>query len=521
MSLAYLRLSPLLLPIALLGCGADDTESCQGKCDDLNPGGECTDARYADGSCDLDLDCAAPDLDCFVTFEDDAEATEWFAKFEEVLAGEELREPRALLSSDDPRYARMRELLDRGWESYTAAIPVADLADFRPGLVIVEDPSVNAFVAPDLDLERAGLAVMVQTGTLDLGGTDDALLGLIMHELEHAVGIHFHPEVKARTTRYYQVAPGEAEPFGFEQASDPDIGEAIELLIATGREVGLQPHAELNGMPLFTGMFFTTLQLAQQSGTEKDPVACEDAGAGFDLTIELLVSHFRSLDGSLDLGAEGADLEYITGEYFDTLKNDCLADSTATLFDVLAFQLGATPEQIRAQTTPEDLALVDGEHVIDALRLVTLDRYDRINAVEDVLASETGAGIDSLRYFTTEEAADDRTVEVLRGAGLEADGLASFFLDALMSPEDRAECLAIVEAGEVPPYGVDLADDHHATCWRVWHVQELAAAGGYRTGAARRAASSPTLGAELRQLDYQPFPRPHRYGDYIPDCLAH
>ena len=514
------RLPCLALAALVPACLADDSsDDCDGKCD--APVDEtCEDARYGDGQCQLDLECAAPDIDCFVTFETDAEATEWFGKFEEVLAKEELREPRKLLPQSDPRYQAMRDLLDEGWESYSKLRDVGDLADFRVGLVLVEDPNVNAFVAPDLDLTRAGLAVMVQTGLIDNGGSPDALMGLVMHELEHAVGLHVNPEVKLGFRRFYQVPPGAPEPFGFEQSTDPVAEEALLALLQIGQEVGLQPLAELNGMPLPPGMFSTTLQLAHQSGLQNNEAACEDASAGLELLAELAAAHTEPLGGALEPGDEAESLDYITGEYLTALRDSCLAGSTASLFDFMSAQLGASPEDIRAGTDPEDLALVDGKHVVDAIVAVGLDRYGKINSIDDTLYEETGGGIESLRYYTTEEAADDVTIEVLRGAGAAPDGLASFLLNFL-PPDAREACEAVIASGEVPPYGVDLVDDHHATCWRVWHIQELAA--HTASSAASRARRAPRVELADRIRDLGPrssWPRPFRLGDTIPDCLS-
>lgn len=498
--------------------GGDRPDTCDGKCD--APNDVCSDARYGDGQCNLDLDCATPDIDCFVTFDSDAEATEWFSKFEAMLADEELRQPRALLPQSDPRYAAMRELLDAGWESYQKTRAVGDLADFRVALVLVDDPTVNAFVAPDIDLAHAGLAVMVHTGLLDAGGTPDALLGLVMHELQHAIGLHVIAEVKQGFRRFYQAPADGPEPFGFEQSTEPVAEEALLALLEIGQEVGLQPLPELNGVPLPPGMFATTLRLAHQSGLQNNPAACDDTDAAIELVGELAASHTDALSGALVPGEDAASLDYLTGELVATLRDSCLAGSTASVFDFLSAQLGASADDLRAAASPEDLALLDDKHVIDAIVAITLDRYAGIERIDDALYRDTGGGIDSLRYYTTEEAADDVTVEVLRGAGASADGLASFLL-GILPPAARAECEAVIDAGEVPAYGVDLVDDHHATCWRVWHIRELAARQGGAAGSAlRRAPGRTPLADRIRELaPTTSWPRPVRLGDSIPDCL--
>ena len=88
-----------------------------------------------------------------------------------------------------------------------------------------------------------------------------------------------------------------------------------------------------------------------------------------------------------------------------------------------------------------------------------------------------GAPWTAVRYFSEEEDADDTSVPVLRAAGLDPAGLATFLQDVLLPPEGTAACKDLLASGAIPPYGIDLEDTHHATCWRVFHVRQLAAGG--------------------------------------------
>jgi Zn-dependent protease with chaperone function len=92
------------------------------------------------------------------------------------------------LAETDPRFVKARELLDRGWETFRKHRAVAQLAERKPALVVIDDPVVNAFVIGDHKTGLSVFSVHVQTGALDAMAPDDANLGLMMHELQHGCG---------------------------------------------------------------------------------------------------------------------------------------------------------------------------------------------------------------------------------------------------------------------------------------------------------------------------------------------
>ena len=127
-----------------------------------------------------------------------------------------------------------------------------------------------------------------------------------------------------------------------------------------------------------------------------------------------------------------------------------------------------------------------------------------------LLHQDTGRDITTLRYFSTEEAADDATVPVLRDMGLPADGVGQFF-NVLMDGAGRTACDSLLAAGTTPPYG-DLVDEHHATCWRISHVRQVAALPGKQRSAAELPDATYTPGA-YREIAGQKLPRWRRASD--------
>jgi len=299
------------------------------------------------------------------------------------------------------------------------------------------------------------------------GATDDAMLGLMMHELQHAVGLHVLPVVKERTRSYY-VAPDGKEPIGREMEDDPRVREAATAWLSAGNEIGAFSYAELGGMP-FSGDLYRILGTVLQSGLQTNEAACVPSRDAINAISTDLAAKSDPLSGAI---AVDATFKPRIDAAFDKLKTQCLPTFTMSFVEVVAGIAGTTPEAIEATLTAEDKALVTGKHIVDAIRILGEDRRAKMRAIETKFARDTGRPWSALRYFSTEEDADNTSVPVLRGAGLKAVGLGDF-LGAFLGANEAA-CRQVIASGKVPAYGVDLVDDHHGTCWRVYNIDAYA-----------------------------------------------
>src|SRR5438477_6614495 len=97
----------LATSVLVASCAVDGSEqNCnEGRCDDVPQ--TCKDARYGDGTCNLDLDCAVPDIDCYRVFDSDAAAATWWTGFEKMGGGA----THPIIPESDPRFQRVRALL--------------------------------------------------------------------------------------------------------------------------------------------------------------------------------------------------------------------------------------------------------------------------------------------------------------------------------------------------------------------------------------------------------------------------
>ena len=444
----------------------------------------CDDPKYGDGTCQTSLACDAPDIDCFETFSDDAAAADWFRGMEELLAQAQHRAPRALLPASDPRYRQARELADRGWAAFRGVRPVGLLHDKRPAVVVIDDPDVNAFVMPfDPDATHAAFAIMVQTGLLAVDAPDDGRLAVMMHELQHAIGLQVLPAVKDGIRHFY-VAPSGPELIAADQPDDLRARAAWTAWVGYAREVGAYPSPALGGFP-FEGSQLDDLLVAI-SGLG-DANVCAPALAAIEQLRAELKRSIARLDDALAVPAGFADR---ATSALSLLRTQCLAGFQGGFVDAIAAMTHQTPEQVAANLPPDDLALVAGKHVVDAIAALAIDRRARMRGVEQRFAAEVGRPFGALRFFSSEVSADDASVPVLRAAGLDPEGGASFFLPFLEA--ERATCEADL-ASQMVPYGARIDDDHHGTCHRVGHIQQLARLGAPSGAAARRIRVAPVV----------------------------
>ena len=490
-------LSLSLISIVASGCiisTGDDEDCTGGKCDADDV---CTDPQYGDGVCQTQLDCAVPDIDCFETFDTDADAAVWFTAFENQLAMEEGREPRRLLDETHPRWAKTRQLLDDGWEAFKTSRPVGELRAKRPGLVLIEDATPNAFVAPDLTTGNAGFAVMVLTGLFETGGTDDGALGVMMHEFQHAVGLHVVADVKQRVRKFYVAGDG-PEPIGKDQPDDPRARMYGEAWRAAADEIGVLTDAELGGLPL-GGQIDQVFQAALAQSGQMEVASCQTAREAYNA---LRGAILESVD--LITGLPSFDRTTMPGrvqQALDGLRTGCFASFTSDFITVVATMAGTTPETIEMAMTAEDKALVKDKPIVDGVAALSTDRRTKMRALMDDFAAQTNRPWTALRYFSFEEDADDVSVPVLRGANVEAGALGPFLV-SLLPDEPQARCETILASYEVPAYGADLHDEHHSVCWRGYHVRQLAES-------TERRATRPQM-FDVQVQSRLPVPRPLR-----------
>jgi Peptidase family M48 len=466
---------PSLFLVCLSACGGDATT--------------CDDPAYGDGVCDLETTCGIPDIDCFETFDIQADAQAWY------VAGP-LAKDRPPAPATDPRFARMEALLLDGWEAYKAAYDLGDLADATPQLVLIDSPDVNAFAmrAGLTPQDRIGLAVMVHTGLIDLGAPDDALLGVVMHELAHGLRLHLFPEVKDRLRTYYLAGAG-TEPIGREQTEDAIVRLHAEPWIVRGTDAGYFSDLNIAGLPLGgrLGTVFDFGIAAHAPGR----VACTAPVMRVRQIQKEISDSIDKISGDITLAAT-APQTILTA--MTRLRDECFVNFTPDVITVAAAAFEVDESVIR-KLVPADLLpmIEDANFVVGIYNWLQYNRRT-MRELEAAFTAATGAAWNRVRYFSTEEDADDVSVVVLDSADLRPDAITDVLLRLKVGVE--APCRAALAAGGAIPYGDNLVDDHHGDCWRGAHARDYRAIveGGNRGVADRRQLPLGSFPGELPVL---------------------
>jgi hypothetical protein len=411
---------------------------------------------------------AAPDPR-FKIFASQDEAFTWAAGFEKSYAEQQGIAPRAAIPVTDARYDRANKVVADAWTGFRQLYPERMASLPAPYVVLLEDPTVNAYAVYDPAVKASPDAFFILTGALgsDTAPIDEGqLYGLVAHELTHLVLLHQYPGVSGSRSIYYAVHGHEE--LGFLQESDADVQAAIDAWTAQSKTVGDFPLPELNGIPLIGEPELSTLlvsTLARIAGGQTPPKACAAVKAASPELRDFVLRTFDQVNFTWPLSDDDKTALSSLTKKFATAAHDCLAGGPK-LAEAFAAQYGI-PESVvtmALESDPDFASQLATPNLVDAIVATTNAKFDRLRE----LAKQHDYA--NLRVRTFEEEADDNSMLVTHFLGKDSKGIASFlFHESLPDDATRARCQALLDAGTVPGYGF-LADPHHGTCYRVYHV---------------------------------------------------
>lgn len=395
----------------------------------------------------------------YKVYADRAAAIAWF-NGAQVLRGDNGAPSDTPVAATDSRYADVDKKVADIWAGFVDQF-AADTQDLpMPIVILVESSSPGGYAVFDPDLGLSPNVFMIQTPSLTLG--DDAVRGMIAHELAHHVLKHKWPGVSDKIEKWYDATKTTQDGFGLQQANDKALKTTGDKAQLYGSSTGDYPATQWNGWARPGGSLeqYVTYMHDRAKATNAGP--CDTA----DTALEALAKQADSMRDSTtsSLSSDAAQLAQL-----DTLSKDyvakettCTSVVTGSFFKVIGEALGESEADIRKAALPDEIEANDtATSAYDALvRLAK--KYDGAMLAMD---------LKNLRYYSYEEQADDVSIGVLKSLGQPGTGIVTFLQQGLLDAAARTKCDSLIAAGE-PPYGV-VSDAHHSRCWRVWHGQKL------------------------------------------------
>lgn len=392
--------------------------------------------------------------DQFIVFDSDEEALAWYAK----------NQPQAfkkIIPFTDARYKPQRELIAKVWQGFQKLYPERTKDLPVPVVVIVDIPDPDGWVDKEAgtDLFPCLFTLTAPVTTMNPRGT----AGLMGHELTHLLFGDFKD-------KYYQLN-GNDEPLGFLQPDDPYARKLVQEWLKLTKVVGPFLIDELNDLPVkftYDGALFSLMTHAAQTYGDASRPTCKRAG--FPTWAKKLTRSYLSYaDFAVYMTPdERKELDQLTEAYADDLKG-CLGDKKIPFTTLAASNYGDKAPEIVKEWASE-IAIFDSySNLADSFIGLSTKTYQSMRLFKQK------HDLPSLRWYSNEEVADDTSARVLKSMGIKPTEFGDFWLQLIemIQPGNKAKCLKQLENNNIPSYGI-LSDPHHAPCFRVWHLREMA-----------------------------------------------
>lgn len=368
------------------------------------------------------------------------------------------------LPADDARTIRAQAALDKHWP--------AIVAKFHPNypepivFVVDDDATVNAMAMFDWHTDQAFNIIEVYSGLMNVASDTD-LEQTLLHETGHLTmknGIERYQEALDK----YWLADPNAEGVGLAIPNDPNAQATISPYLLMTTAVGRYDAPELHGLVFdpIAGMnvFFGNYEAAHTDASNPD---CAALDGQIDAAHKLVVQATSPFDDLTHLTAETSAALEAAATQAETTAFSCLKPAPDVDLDGAMAQLFGQPVGSFGQGQPDDeVAAWKGKDALTGLFAFAsyIDAKQR--------AVEAGADFPRYREYTSEEQADDFALTMLAFEGTDPSLMDAQFIDFVLDPTYHAQCVAILAAGTVPPYG--LTDPHHGNCYRAFHARQFA-----------------------------------------------
>lgn len=411
-----------------------------------------------------------------------AEAREVYAqKIEPTIAkfgGKEGARP--VIASSDERYARAEKAIEEVFAQFKKLFPER-LSKFAvTPVVLVQDDEPNAYAvsAAAAGEQLIPYLFVINTALLDAGLGDDAIYGIVAHELAHLLLRHASSDQAENLQKTYRVQGSETNVLGFQQRNNLALAQDLKLWTAQAQDVG-PISLPLTDLPLAVTAGFDLVRALDHlienfSANDDCRKSLQMKHGLFRLTyirdfdqfnMKFVISEKKNALG-LTLASAGQDLR-------QEIKK-CAANKKITLRELYSGFIGRdVAVMLELASDYQKKMFARDEEVFNSAKngfegLFSLVKMKRT----DMRAVEKKYDLKTVRIYGSEEEADDASVQVMDMLGRDPAGIAKFFA-GLLSDEQKKSCLETIKSGQSPSYG-ELTFPHHTHCYRIFHSKLVA-----------------------------------------------
>lgn len=318
--------------------------------------------------------------------------------------------------------------------------------------------------------------------------SDDSRMAIMAHEIAHAIYKHSFPGASSKIIRFY-FSNGLMEPLGSLQVDNSDARELATKWIATAEITGSSHLASQGNIPIteFGNAIFPTIfkSYVKDVSESADPNCVAAAAQWGQLSSKMSMVNKSLIDWSFQLGE--SDLDFI----FQQQRAANASLSKCVLPKRTFKELLSDPAVISSLNTTNAWY---GQDVLTSTKDILSEIEPAINgrlsyalgilAITDTLHSrlaqiERDPRFVQLRYFSTEDAADDMAIRITQRLG-KPYGVRTWMLETISAyaklfnskVDYTSRCKAMLAAKEAPPYG-PLLDNHHGPCYRAFHNEQV------------------------------------------------
>lgn len=412
---------------------------------------------------------AVPLRNDFIFFDNDQVASTYWKKFDESFASKvELRQPLEVLPLTDEAYAVVKSQLDVLWKGYKAVFPalMKSLGTNRvPEVVIINSDEQVAYSVTDFKKKKIPYLLIVYKGLL-IGTTREMQIATMGHELMHLFARHGMPEISKKINTYY-MTDGKSEPLGLFQRDDGKARSIISRYTRLIRHATFSSDPRLRGFP-FDPRESTAYEILKGLILNSDQLQpiCKSARDLHNHLLSFLAPHIGA--GLLEFDVTSVDwvkFQETLVEYRAKAR-ECFSNVKPDLMSLVSKNIPLPKNEILEiiKLTPSDFERFNRHgNVIDAL-------FDWTESLQRQMGEiEARNDVKKFRLYNTEEQADDAAVAVLHSLGLNPLALNDLFTK-FMGETEAAKCNEVLNRGQVPNYGYNIAT-HHSYCYRVYHAR--------------------------------------------------